>query len=290
MKAFCLLLFGLALPVVCLAQDPTEQDLIKAKASFEAAQGFYEIKEFQKALDNYKDAYELTKKTKPAILFNIAQCYRQLGEGDLATIKENYPKAIQNYTEFLQKDPQTPYKPEVQYRIASLNDALGNKQEALDRYKEFLSTPSNDPNRSQAEKRVAELPQEIALVSNNKPNGNNNNNNNNNKDPETSLGKKLLLPIALGGTGAVLGGTAFVLSKTQGGTDCLPGDNTPCTVKAPASLFITAIAGDVLGISALVLGGITLMNHKKDQAKSSPSLGFVPSPGGAFVTFTYQTK
>jgi tetratricopeptide (TPR) repeat protein len=49
-----------------------------ARARFAKATKAYNLGEFEEALKEYKQVYEL--KPHPAFLFNIAQCYRQLGD------------------------------------------------------------------------------------------------------------------------------------------------------------------------------------------------------------------
>ena len=57
------------------AQD---RDLQRAKAEFVRAETHYRLGEFQQALELYRSAYKLAG--RPHLLFNVAQCYRQLGK------------------------------------------------------------------------------------------------------------------------------------------------------------------------------------------------------------------
>lgn len=59
------------------AQSEEEKERA-ARAKFVQATKHYNLGEFEKALDAYKLVYEL--KPHPGLLFNIAQCYRQLGD------------------------------------------------------------------------------------------------------------------------------------------------------------------------------------------------------------------
>lgn len=74
---------------------------------FQQADVSYKVGDFQKALDGYKEAYRLVQ--KPSLLFNIAQCHRQLG---------SYTEAIATYRAFLRDEPTTPLKEDVEALIA----------------------------------------------------------------------------------------------------------------------------------------------------------------------------
>ncbi len=72
------------LPVRVAAQNKSttsqseKSAVAKARALFQQAQLAYSLGEFQKASDLYTEAYKL--KPLPGFLFNIAQCYKQLGD------------------------------------------------------------------------------------------------------------------------------------------------------------------------------------------------------------------
>jgi tetratricopeptide (TPR) repeat protein len=92
----------LAVPVL-----GAEGDKAVAKAHYEAATRLYDIKEWAKALDEYKAAY--LAKPDPAFLFNIGQCYRKLGRLD---------QALDFYQEYLKKaPPDDPNRANVEARI-----------------------------------------------------------------------------------------------------------------------------------------------------------------------------
>jgi tetratricopeptide (TPR) repeat protein len=92
----------LAVPVL-----GAEGDKAAAKAHYEAATRLYDIKEWARALDEYKAAY--LSKPDPAFLFNIGQCYRRLGK---------QAQALEFYKEYLKKaPPDDPNRPNVEARI-----------------------------------------------------------------------------------------------------------------------------------------------------------------------------
>jgi hypothetical protein len=69
------LLASLAASGRALAADDAK---VVAKARYETGTRLYEIREYEKALTEFKEAYVV--KPDPAFLFNIGQCYRKLGK------------------------------------------------------------------------------------------------------------------------------------------------------------------------------------------------------------------
>jgi tetratricopeptide (TPR) repeat protein len=118
------LLFGLslALSAPCVsAQGKGAQTKIspEAKALFQEAEKSYRLGEYEKALEGYKKAYELTN--RPSLLYNMAQCYRLLGD---------YEEAIRSYNFYLRDDPKSPKKAEVKKRITELEALVAQEEEA----------------------------------------------------------------------------------------------------------------------------------------------------------------
>jgi tetratricopeptide (TPR) repeat protein len=91
------------------SKGPTKADREKARALFEEGEAYYNIGEFEKALEGYKQAYILSR--EPALLYNMAQCYRQLGRAE---------EAIRTYRNFLKELPESPLRPKVEEFIAEL--------------------------------------------------------------------------------------------------------------------------------------------------------------------------
>lgn len=73
-----------------LASYAAEGDEERAKAAFQEGKQDYDLGQFKDALRHYDEAYRLDP--KPAILFNIAQCHRLLG---------NFERAAFFYRRFL---------------------------------------------------------------------------------------------------------------------------------------------------------------------------------------------
>src|ERR1039457_5794576 len=104
--ARCLAGFGIV--AVCGAVSSralcAENDKVVARAHYETATRIYDLREYAKALDEYKAAY--LAKPDPAFLFNVGQCYRRLGKFD---------QALDFYREYLKKaPPDDPNRPNVE--------------------------------------------------------------------------------------------------------------------------------------------------------------------------------
>ncbi len=84
-----------------------------ARASYIEGTRLYDLADFNAALEAFKKAY--LNYEEPAFLFNIAQCYRSLG---------NKPEAVRFYRTFLRKVPQAPNRDEVLKIIANLEQQI----------------------------------------------------------------------------------------------------------------------------------------------------------------------
>jgi hypothetical protein len=71
-------------------------DIARAKAEFNRAEVHYSVREFADALKLYTSAYKIAQ--FPELLFNIAQCHRQL---------KNYDRAIFFYRRYLGSSAKT---------------------------------------------------------------------------------------------------------------------------------------------------------------------------------------
>ena len=81
-----------------------------AKAHYETATRLYEIREYDKALREYKSAY--LAQPDPAFLFNIGQCYRKLGQNQ---------QALNFFQEYLKKaSADDPNRSQVEARIRDI--------------------------------------------------------------------------------------------------------------------------------------------------------------------------
>jgi tetratricopeptide (TPR) repeat protein len=117
LAALVLLLFA-PFPRGAALAGPAEDDETKAQAKrlFESGERNYQRGEYQKALADYQAAVSLLP--HPAILFNIAQCHRQLMQPVFAL------KAYQHYLEEWRRQRPSktiPFEEEVQEHIAKLS-------------------------------------------------------------------------------------------------------------------------------------------------------------------------
>ena len=78
------------------AHSQPKDNLAKAKVMFEQGETYYKAREFERSLYFYREAYLLS--LEPSMLFNMGQCYRQLG-----LLQE----AIESYRAFLRDSPAT---------------------------------------------------------------------------------------------------------------------------------------------------------------------------------------
>ena len=98
--------------IVCLALMPcvARADVARARAHFDKGRTFFEVDEYRKAIAEFKAAH--IEKPDPAFLYNIAECYRRLGE---------LPEALQFYRRFLATaPPDDKTRAIVEQRIADL--------------------------------------------------------------------------------------------------------------------------------------------------------------------------
>src|SRR3954468_5486090 len=102
----------LALFVVALAARIAAADdaaTRSARRHFERGQKLYALTKFREALDEYQQAFDA--KPIPDFLFNIGQCYRNLGD---------YDSAIFSYKKYLGATPDAPNRAQVEQLIGEL--------------------------------------------------------------------------------------------------------------------------------------------------------------------------
>jgi tetratricopeptide (TPR) repeat protein len=108
-----------------------ESDKVTAKAHYEKGTRFYEIREYDKALLEYKSAY--MAQPDPAFLFNIGQCYRKLGQNQ---------EALSFFQEYLKKaSPDDPNRHQVEARVRDIEAEAKLKAEAAQ-----TAPPPSNPN------------------------------------------------------------------------------------------------------------------------------------------------
>jgi tetratricopeptide (TPR) repeat protein len=93
------------------------EELSRARTMAERGDTFFKLGEYEKALNEYKDAYLLSK--TPLLLINIGQCYRALGK---------YEEAKHHYEAYLREDPEGPYAEDMRNKMAEMNTILEAKR------------------------------------------------------------------------------------------------------------------------------------------------------------------
>ena len=90
-------LLGLALAFYAPRAHAAPSKRVQAKRQFEQAEKYYKVGDFQKAADHYAKAYGLVPLSP--LLFNLAQCQKQLG---------NCERAVFYYETYLRENPNAP--------------------------------------------------------------------------------------------------------------------------------------------------------------------------------------
>jgi len=132
---------ALPLMVLLVAADPGaagdlggRADDSSARALFERGEVKFNLGNFEAAAADYQAAYELDH--RPALLFNVGQCYRNL---------ENYERARFFYRRFLTLDPQTPNRRETESLIDLMSKRLDDQRAKVE-----LATRASEPAASEA--------------------------------------------------------------------------------------------------------------------------------------------
>ena len=102
-------LFGVALLAVPARADDSATKT--AKRHYERGEKLFALGKFDKALDEYQQAFDA--KPLPDFLYNIGQCYRNLGDLD---------QAIFSFRKYLKLEPDAADRDKVEKLIADLED------------------------------------------------------------------------------------------------------------------------------------------------------------------------
>ncbi|MCC6994839.1 MAG: tetratricopeptide repeat protein [Deltaproteobacteria bacterium] len=108
----------IALALVCATAGRSLADpAADAKQHYIDGQKWYDLGEYDKAIELFKQAYSI--EARPGLLFNIAQAYR---------LSKNFERALFFYNAFLKKVPQANNRAEVERFIAEMRGALEQQQ------------------------------------------------------------------------------------------------------------------------------------------------------------------
>ena len=97
------------LPGAARAVEPGAAAEVQARSHYQRGQRHYNVGDFDRAIDEFKRAYEISP--APGLLFNIAQAYRA---------KKDREHALYFYTTYLREDPEAPERAFVEARMSEL--------------------------------------------------------------------------------------------------------------------------------------------------------------------------
>jgi hypothetical protein len=122
---------GLVLGATFAAAAPARAADEVAAAHYKKGRSLYNVSEYKGALEEFKAAYVVHE--DPALLYNIAQCHRMLG---------NHREAITFYKRFLKEEPGAKNRKEIERLIGELEAKAG---EAPPPAQEAAAPPSAAP-------------------------------------------------------------------------------------------------------------------------------------------------
>jgi tetratricopeptide (TPR) repeat protein len=111
------------------ADDPATR---AARRHFERGEKLFALGKFDEALEEYQTAFDA--KPLPGFLYNIGQCYRNLGD---------YDQAIFSFKKYLKLEPEAPNKEPVERLIAELEEkkAEGEGKKFIKKQKQEEESP-----------------------------------------------------------------------------------------------------------------------------------------------------
>ncbi|MSP61949.1 MAG: tetratricopeptide repeat protein [Myxococcales bacterium] len=93
-----------------------DEDAKKARAHYTAATRYYNVGDFRQALESFKQAY--IARADAVFLFNMGQCYRQMGEPE---------GAVRQYRAYLRESPEAPNRAAVEGFIVTAEQQIKEK-------------------------------------------------------------------------------------------------------------------------------------------------------------------
>lgn len=117
MRLLALLLVAIALPAAAAPPPSPTAAPDPARDHYERGLAKYNLAEFDAAIVEFKQSYELSK--APRLLFNIAQAYR---------LKKEYESALYFYNTYLRADPNPPNLADVESKIDEMKRALDEQR------------------------------------------------------------------------------------------------------------------------------------------------------------------
>ena len=106
---------GLALAAPAHAEEKSA-----ARVAYDAGEAEYALGHYREALQKFEEAFKLSRKVQ--LLFNIAQCHRQLKQMDLAAT---------TYRSFIRADPKNKQVKRAQKLLEQVEQALKSEEKAV---------------------------------------------------------------------------------------------------------------------------------------------------------------
>jgi tetratricopeptide (TPR) repeat protein len=105
-----------------------------AKELYDSGLRHYNVSEYDQALVDFKSAYQ--KSGRSELLYNIAQCYRAMGDP---------ARAQSHYRAFLRENPDTPNRADVEKLIAAMDVAIKAQKQPPTEASPRTATPATEP-------------------------------------------------------------------------------------------------------------------------------------------------
>jgi tetratricopeptide (TPR) repeat protein len=239
-------------------EPPESENDRRARELYEKGNTHYDLAEYDLAIAAFKEAYTLSN--RPALLYNIAQAYRQKGDC------ENALKFYQNY---LRLDPQSSKRKKVEERIVEMDTCVKDPaRQPKELPKEAIETP----------KEVVDPPPPPIIA-----------------EPGPRRGKaKKLAGLVGGGVGVALMITGGYFHTVADGKEAEieAACETSCDFADPEIASIdadgkraqrNAIVLYSVGGAAAIGGAVLYFWGRSEASSADTRVSFTPLPGGSFV-------
>ncbi|HKA91616.1 MAG TPA: hypothetical protein VKE22_28330 [Haliangiales bacterium] len=259
-----------SLPARADDKKPAKADRTRvreARRAFEAGKKAYTLSDFDKAIELWKEAYEL--KDDPIFLYNIAQAFRQKGDGG---------KAIFYYKGYLRELPDAKNRGEVEEKVADLQKQIDEAEKAAQPAPPAEPAPPPAPPPSVDVRAQTEPPAPVPEEA-----------------PRPGKGMRVAGIVSMGaGAAALAGGVVFGLRAKSLASDLedatragMPWSQDLADKESQGkTMNALAIVGYSVGAAAIVTGGILYYLGAQKDARAEERTAIVPAigPDGARVT------
>ncbi|MCC6997268.1 MAG: hypothetical protein IT370_21820 [Deltaproteobacteria bacterium] len=116
------------------AAEEAKRRTAAAQQAYDEGTKYYSLRDFPRAIENYKKAYELSP--NPAFLYNIGQAYR---------LSRGYDDALFFYKSFLRNAPDADNRAEVERRIAEMQLAVDQQNATAKPPNEVVAPDGSKP-------------------------------------------------------------------------------------------------------------------------------------------------